>query len=143
MRLAGDQSSGCPQLFQTLAPAAPSSPAMKRGRDELEGDGSEEGRGEQAAPAAAAAADGSGSEQERQQQQPDEGQQPAAQQAEEDDEDDKPLVQNYRMSKTLRKGAECPYLDTISRQVWGGGAGGRLCYGGCCTAWGAGNCTAT
>lgn len=89
---------------------------MKRGRDELEVDGSEEGRGEQAAPATAAAADGSGSEQ-----QPGEGQQPAAQQVEEDDDDDKPLAQNYRMSKTLRKGAECPYLDTISRQVGGRG----------------------
>ncbi len=104
------------QLFQTRAPAAPSLPSMKRGRDELDGDGSEEGRGEQAAPPAAAA--GGDSEQERQQQQqPGDGQQPPAQQAEEDDEDDRPLLQSYKMSKSLRKGIECPYLDTISRQV--------------------------
>jgi hypothetical protein len=35
----------------------------------------------------------------------------------EDDEDDKPLLANYRMSRTCKKGSECPYLDTISRQV--------------------------
>ncbi|PRW59503.1 U4 tri-snRNP-associated 2-like [Chlorella sorokiniana] len=89
---------------------------MKRGRDQLEADGSEEGRGEQAAPAAAEQAAGGDEQERQQQQQPGDGQQPPAQQAEEDDEDDKPLLQNYKMSKSLRKGIECPYLDTISRQ---------------------------
>ena len=43
---------------------------------------------------------------------------PAAQEEEAaDDEDDQPLITNYRMSRSVRKGAECPYLDTISRQV--------------------------
>ena len=32
-------------------------------------------------------------------------------------EDDKPLMSHYKMSRSVRKGAECPYLDTISRQV--------------------------
>ena len=105
---------------------------MKRGRDQLEADGSEEGRGEQAAPAAAAGGGGSSGDaeqeeqQQEQQQQPGTGQQPPAQQAEDDDEDDKPLLQNYKMSKSLRKGIECPYLDTISRQVGRAGGGGQL-----------------
>lgn len=34
-----------------------------------------------------------------------------------DDEDDAPLSKNYRLGKSVRKGAECPYLDSISRQV--------------------------
>ncbi len=34
-----------------------------------------------------------------------------------DDEDDKPLLANYKMSRSSKKGSECPYLDTISRQV--------------------------
>lgn len=33
------------------------------------------------------------------------------------DEDDKPLYSNFRMSSAVRRGNECPYLDTISRQV--------------------------
>ena len=82
----------------------------------MEGDGNEEAGAEQPAPPAAAAAGG-------EQQQPGDGQQPAAQQGEEDGEDDKPLLQNYKMSKARRKGTECPYLDTISRQV--GARGGR------------------
>lgn len=74
---------------------------MKRGRDELEGSAEEgdqkrqEVAGEAAAQAEAAPAAG----------------------VQEDDEDDKPLVSNYKMSRSVRKGAECPYLDTISRQV--------------------------
>lgn len=32
-------------------------------------------------------------------------------------EDDQPLHRNFKMSKAVRTGAECPYLDTISRQV--------------------------
>ena len=104
---------------------------MKRGRDQLEADGSEEGRGEQAAPAAAGGGGSSGDaeqeqQQQQEQQQPGTGQQPPAQQAEDDDEDDKPLLQNYKMSKSLRKGIECPYLDTISRQVGRAGGLGQL-----------------
>lgn len=100
---------------------------MKRGREDLEGDGSEEAGREEPAPAAAAAVAADG-----EQQQPGDGQQPPAQQADEDDEDDKPLLQNYKMSKALRKGTECPYLDTISRQVgarraWRRGAAGCRC----------------
>lgn len=34
-----------------------------------------------------------------------------------DEEDDQPLYSSYRMSSAVRRGAECPYLDTISRQV--------------------------
>ena len=73
---------------------------MKRGREELEADG--ESPREQAAAQEPAAAEG------------------APQQAAEDEdeeEDDKPLMANYKMSRSVRKGAECPYLDTISRQV--------------------------
>ena len=69
---------------------------MKRGRDELEAGDDGEGQPEQTVaqePAAAAAAQ------------------------EEESDDDKPLVANYKMSHSVRKGAECPYLDTISRQV--------------------------
>jgi hypothetical protein len=47
---------------------------------------------------------------------PQEAAQAAAQQ-EYDEDDDKPLMANYKMSRSMRKGAECPYLDTISRQV--------------------------
>jgi hypothetical protein len=80
---------------------------MKRGRDELEGsaDEGDQKRHEVAADAPAPAA----------------GAQPqepaAAAGVQEDDEDDKPLLANYKMSRSVRKGAECPYLDTISRQV--------------------------
>ena len=69
---------------------------MKRGRDELEAGDDGEGQPEQAVaqePAAAAGAQ------------------------EEEDDDDKPLLASYKMSHSVRKGAECPYLDTISRQV--------------------------
>lgn len=38
---------------------------------------------------------------------------------ESDAEDDLPLHKNFRMSSSVRVGAECPYLDTISRQVRG------------------------
>lgn len=49
---------------------------------------------------------------------PQEAAQPqAAAQQEYDEDDDKPLMANYKMSRSMRKGAECPYLDTISRQV--------------------------
>ena len=41
----------------------------------------------------------------------------AVREPEERDEDDQPLHRNYKMSKAVRTGAECPYLDTISRQV--------------------------
>lgn len=34
-----------------------------------------------------------------------------------DGDDDAPLLSNFKMSRTVRKGHECPYLDTISRQV--------------------------
>ncbi|KAI3435999.1 hypothetical protein D9Q98_002056 [Chlorella vulgaris] len=48
---------------------------------------------------------------------PQEAAQPqAAAQQEYDEDDDKPLMANYKMSRSMRKGAECPYLDTISRQ---------------------------
>lgn len=69
---------------------------MKRIRDELEegGDDGEDTR-EQAAPEEPAA---------------------AAEAQPEDEEDDKPLMSHYKMSRSVRKGAECPYLDTISRQ---------------------------
>lgn len=83
---------------------------MKRPREEAEeGDAPQEQEaqpagGAAAEPAAAAAADG--------QQQPEQ-----QQQAEDDEDDDKPLLANYKMSRSVRKGAECPYLDTISRQV--------------------------
>lgn len=40
-----------------------------------------------------------------------------------DAEDDQPLHKNFRMSSSVRVGAECPYLDTISRQVRGRGCG--------------------
>lgn len=37
--------------------------------------------------------------------------------AQEDNEDDnKPLFSNFKMSRAVRRGNECPYLDTISRQ---------------------------
>ena len=84
---------------------------MKRSREELEREDAE-GQAEQPAaaePAAAAEAAAPNAQQQQQQQQ-----QPAA---EEDSDDDKPLFANYRMSRNVRKGAECPYLDTISRQV--------------------------
>lgn len=35
----------------------------------------------------------------------------------EDEADDQPLHKNFRMSSAVRTGADCPYLDTISRQV--------------------------
>ncbi len=41
----------------------------------------------------------------------------AQQQVDEDEDDDKPLLASYKMSRSVRKGVECPYLDTISRQV--------------------------
>lgn len=41
-----------------------------------------------------------------------------------DEEDDKPLLANYKMSRSVKKGHECPYLDTISRQVGRAGGGG-------------------
>jgi hypothetical protein len=34
-----------------------------------------------------------------------------------DNEDDAPLVSNYKMSRAVCSGHECPYLDSISRQV--------------------------
>lgn len=34
-----------------------------------------------------------------------------------DNEDDAPLVSNYKMSRAIFNGHECPYLDSISRQV--------------------------
>lgn len=34
-----------------------------------------------------------------------------------DNEDDAPLVSNYKMNRTVCSGHECPYLDSISRQV--------------------------
>jgi len=34
-----------------------------------------------------------------------------------DNEDDAPLVSNYKMSRAVYNGHECPYLDSISRQV--------------------------
>jgi hypothetical protein len=34
-----------------------------------------------------------------------------------DDEDDAPLVSNYKMSRAVCNGHECPYLDSISRQA--------------------------
>ncbi|KAL6768399.1 hypothetical protein ACKKBF_B39020 [Auxenochlorella protothecoides x Auxenochlorella symbiontica] len=34
----------------------------------------------------------------------------------EDEADDQPLHKNFRMSSAVRTGADCPYLDTISRQ---------------------------
>lgn len=41
--------------------------------------------------------------------------------AQEDNEDDnKPLFSNFKMSRAVRRGNECPYLDTISRQVGAG-----------------------
>jgi hypothetical protein len=45
------------------------------------------------------------------------GEQAGKPQAVENDDDNMPLSANYKMSKTVRKGWECPYLDTISRQV--------------------------
>ena len=68
---------------------------MKRGRDELEAGDDGEGQPEQAAAQEPAAAAG----------------------AQEEEDDDKPLMASYKMSRSVRKGAECPYLDTISRQV--------------------------
>ena len=41
---------------------------------------------------------------------------PAAVPPQEED-DDAPIVSSFKMSKAVRKGHECPYLDTISRQV--------------------------
>jgi hypothetical protein len=35
----------------------------------------------------------------------------------EDDSDDEPVISMHRQSRQVRSGAECPYLDTISRQV--------------------------
>lgn len=35
----------------------------------------------------------------------------------EEEDDDAPLVSNYKMSRAVCKGHECPYLDSISRQV--------------------------
>ena len=69
---------------------------MKRGRDELEAGDDGEAQPEQAVAQEPAAAAGA---------------------PEEEDDDDKPLLSNYKMSRSVRKGAECPYLDTISRQV--------------------------
>ena len=96
---------------------------MKRSREELEaGDGDAEGEQQAAAaePAAAAAGGGGGDAQQQQLEQAGGG---AAAAADEEDggdsEDDKPLFSNYKMSRSVRKGAECPYLDTISRQVGG------------------------
>lgn len=34
-----------------------------------------------------------------------------------DDDDDAPVISNYKLGQAVRKGHECPYLDTISRQV--------------------------
>jgi hypothetical protein len=34
-----------------------------------------------------------------------------------DNDDDAPLVSNYKMSRAVCNGHECPYLDSISRQV--------------------------
>ena len=42
---------------------------------------------------------------------------PAAASAPEQDDDDAPLLSNFKMSKAVCKGHECPYLDSISRQV--------------------------
>lgn len=99
---------------------------MKRSREELEREDAED-QPEQPAAAqqlAAAAAEAVAPNAQQQQQQQ---QQPAA---EEDSDDDKPLFANYRMSRNVRKGAECPYLDTISRQVRA--ATGWLMAGCCC-----------
>lgn len=38
-----------------------------------------------------------------------------------DDDDDKPVLGTTRVGNRTRKGAECPYLDSVSRQV-------RRCY---------------
>jgi U4/U6.U5 tri-snRNP-associated protein 2 len=35
---------------------------------------------------------------------------------EEEEEEDEPIASNFKMSKQVRRGTECPYLDTISRQ---------------------------
>lgn len=81
---------------------------MKRPREEDEGKGGRSD-GQQAPEVKAEPSNGE--------------EQPAVkQEAEQDEEDlDRPLLANYRMSRAVRKGAECPYLDTISRQVGGGG----------------------
>ena len=42
---------------------------------------------------------------------------PKAAPQEEEDDDDAPLVSNFKMSRAVCKGNECPYLDSISRQV--------------------------
>ena len=91
---------------------------MKRPREE-EQEGAEQGaqQGEEAPAAPAAPGAGSGGE-------PPAGATAAAGAAAApgaaEDEDDKPLLANFKMSRAVRKGHECPYLDTISRQV-------RLC----------------
>ncbi len=33
------------------------------------------------------------------------------------DDEDAPLAGNYKLGKGIRKGHECPYLDSISRQA--------------------------
>ncbi|KAL4458676.1 hypothetical protein ABPG75_013541 [Micractinium tetrahymenae] len=108
---------------------------MKRGREEME-EGGEAGRDQAAAEPAAGE-----EQQQRGEGQQDGGSPPKKQRPEgeqkdeqqegaaggggggaaaaappEDDEDDAPLHKNFRMSSAVRKGAECPYLDTISRQ---------------------------
>ncbi|PSC71207.1 U4 tri-snRNP-associated 2 [Micractinium conductrix] len=93
---------------------------MKRGREELEGNGGEEqaatqpAAGEPATAAAAAAA--AAAVEEPGAAAPAGGQPPAAAAVEDDDDDDKPLASNFKMSRSVRKGTECPYLDTIARQ---------------------------
>ena len=34
-----------------------------------------------------------------------------------DDDDDQPVLQPTRKGSQVRRGSECPYLDTVSRQV--------------------------
>ena len=113
---------------------------MKRGREEEEGG---EGVGEEGAIENGSAhkrrrevvgvAVGGEAQQQQHKQQEEEaggGQQQggggaaAAAPADEDD-DDAPLLARYKMSSAQRRGAECPYLDTISRQVRGRRGGGK------------------
>jgi len=46
----------------------------------------------------------------------DNGKDALAEAASPDEDDDAPLIRSFKMSKAVRLGQECPYLDTISRQ---------------------------
>lgn len=89
---------------------------MKRERDDTEEEAPEAGSAEVPGDAPEASARGAASD-------------PAPDGAEEEDDDDlEQFSAATTSSKAVRRGAECPYLDTISRQVsweacaieWGG-----------------------